>query len=236
MTNLMIKSGVVKSLSINDQEMNLINKMTLDPLSAEDVYTFEVVACDNDIDRDFERISDESLEKMAQLIVGKTVIKNHKRDVDNQFARIYAAYVEQSGSLTSDGLPKKQLIVKCFTLADEANSQIISEIKGGIKKEVSISFMPNVVTCSICGTDQRAGCCGHMWGEVYDGRLCFFELSDVTDVYELSFVAVPAQRGAGVRKDYEIEKLPKKETPKTIDFRTKQIALADAYLAMHMKG
>ena len=39
-------------------------------------------------------------------------------------------------------------------------------------------------------------------GKRYDGRLCFFTLSRPTDAYEWSFVAVPAQRKAGVIKAF----------------------------------
>ncbi len=39
-----------------------------------------------------------------------------------------------------------------------------------------------------------------MKGQVYDGKLCFMELREPADAYEWSFVAVPAQRKAGVIK------------------------------------
>ena len=34
----------------------------------------------------------------------------------------------------------------------------------------------------------------------YNGKTCYAILDEVTDAYEVSFVAVPAQRGAGVTK------------------------------------
>ena len=55
--------------------------------------------------------------------------------------------------------------------------------------------------CSICGAEN--GACGHVRGETYDGRLCFTELREPQDAYEWSFVAVPAQRNAGVLKRFE---------------------------------
>ena len=48
--------------------------------------------------------------------------------------------------------------------------------------------------------------CDHSRGKRYSGRLCFAELSEPTDAYEWSFVAVPAQRGAGVTKSFDNEK------------------------------
>ena len=53
-------------------------------------------------------------------------------------------------------------------------------------------------TCSICG--QPYGVCEHRKGERYGGRQCLAVLSEPTDAYEFSFVAVPAQRQAGVTK------------------------------------
>ena len=40
-------------------------------------------------------------------------------------------------------------------------------------------------------------------GETYDGKLCCGVLSNPVDAYEFSFVAVPAQPGAGVTKGAE---------------------------------
>jgi hypothetical protein len=52
--------------------------------------------------------------------------------------------------------------------------------------------------CSICGSDY--GSCGHQKGEYYDGQLCCAILKEPMDAYEFSFVAVPAQKDAGVLK------------------------------------
>lgn len=204
-SKFMRKGGMVKGLTATDDEMKLINKFTLEPLEKEQVYTFEVIACDNEIDRDYERFDDKALSQLAKHFAGRTVIKDHMRRADNQFARVYHAEVQETSSKTSDGEPLKQLVVKCYTLANEANAQIISEIKAGIKKEVSISFLPASVKCSICGTDRRKKYCEHWWGKDYDGQTCHFTLTNIKDAYELSFVAVPAQRGAGTKKEYLLD-------------------------------
>ena len=52
--------------------------------------------------------------------------------------------------------------------------------------------------CSICGSEY--GTCGHLKGEYYDGQHCCSILQEPVDAYEFSFVAVPAQREAGVLK------------------------------------
>lgn len=42
--------------------------------------------------------------------------------------------------------------------------------------------------------------CSHEAGQEYGGALCWHELRNPTDAYEWSFVAVPAQKRAGVTK------------------------------------
>lgn len=79
------------------------------------------------------------------------------------------------------------------------NQGLIAEIEGGIKKEVSVGCAVKRAVCSICST-ERGQDCGHKPGEVYDGARCFFQLEEAVDAYEFSFVAVPAQPGAGVVK------------------------------------
>ena len=53
-------------------------------------------------------------------------------------------------------------------------------------------------TCSICGKEQ----CAHLKGRIYQGKPCHKILQQITDAYEWSFVAVPAQVHAGVTKRY----------------------------------
>ena len=54
--------------------------------------------------------------------------------------------------------------------------------------------------CSICGQDIHT--CPHEKGEEYGGQQCWADLVGATDAYEWSFVAVPAQREAGVVKRF----------------------------------
>ena len=81
------------------------------------------------------------------------------------------------------------------------NEDLIAEIEGGIKKEVSVGCAVAEARCSICGENIRDGSrCPHEKGRTYDGKLCWADLVGATDAYEWSFVAVPAQKEAGVMK------------------------------------
>lgn len=185
------------------QDMALINRYTRRQLTEEEVYTFPVVLCDNEIDRDFERFSCEALERLCTLFVGKTGIFDHNPKGENQTARIYRAeVVRDSDRVTGAGEAYHYLLAQAYMVRGEHNRDLILEIDAGIKKEVSVSCRMERAVCSVCGADQREGQCAHKKGERYphpDGALCHHILSEPSDAYEWSFVAVPAQAGAGVR-------------------------------------
>jgi hypothetical protein len=91
-------------------------------------------------------------------------------------------------------------------LKNEENKGFIDELDAGIKKEVSVSCSSKKATCSICGKDKRQCRCEHVSGKEYKGKTACTILSDISDAYEFSFVAVPAQRQAGVTKAFEFTK------------------------------
>lgn len=218
--DLQVKSAEIGAVTPTDEEMAKINQYTLEDLKAEDVFTFKVVMCDNEIDRDHEVFDLSALAAMKDLFVGKTMMKDHNsRSTDGQCARIYATELRQDEiKQTSRGEPYTQLVAHCYMLNTADNAGIIADIKGGIKREVSVGFRAETATCSICKNDIWS--CPHWWGKTYNGVMCYATLSDVTDAYELSFVCVPAQPKAAVTKakDKPREKAAEKEPDNTSDF------------------
>ena len=195
--------------------LDKINALTRRDFKASELYTFPVVLCHNDIDRDFERFTDTALEELAKLFVGKTGIFDHNPSADNQSARIYdAEVVEDTEKTTAWGGVYKYVKGYAYMPKTEANADLITEIDAGIKKEVSVSCSSTRCTCSICGADRRLTSCEHVPGKEYGGTVCHFLLDGITDAYEWSFVAVPAQVGAGVTKHYT----PEKEDTTMADF------------------
>ena len=88
-TEIIAKSAKVSGLTVDETELALINKHTIEPLTADQVFAFKIAMCDNEVDRDFEVFPTETLKKLAELFVGKTMIKDHRSTADNQCARIY---------------------------------------------------------------------------------------------------------------------------------------------------
>lgn len=211
MSNIITKGALVEKMALTDAELEKINRFAIEPLGAQDVFTFKIAVCDNEVDRDFEVFPRKSLEKMAELFVGKTIIKDHSAQSDNQVARIYAAEVADSSGITKNGEPYAQLIASCYMVRTESNKDLITEIQSGIKKEVSVGCSIKKAVCSICGTDNRKSYCKHFHGKEYDGRECYFKLEEPADAYEVSFVAVPAQPAAGVVKSYTGENFTQAE-------------------------
>lgn len=196
-----IKSAVDTDLA---QEMALVNRYARRELSAEEVYLFTVALCDNDIDRDNERFTVEALFELEQLFVGKTGIIDHNPTAKNQKARIISCKVESvDGEMTSLGDQLFRLTARAYILRTEGNAELIEAIEAGIVKEVSVGCSMGHTVCSVCRNDMRSPMCNHQKGKEYDGELCYGELSEAKDAYEFSFVAVPAQRAAGVIKSKE---------------------------------
>lgn len=185
------------------ETLEKINKFTRRPLAENEVYVFSVVLCDNDIDRDGERFSDEALEELQKLFIGKTGIFDHDPKSSNQNARIFDTEIVTDNSRTTVyGAPYKCLKASAYMVRTDENLNLIAEIDGGIKKEVSISCSAAKKTCSICGRDKNENSCSHIKGKSYGEKQCCTILSDIADAYEWSFVAVPAQINAGVTKKY----------------------------------
>ena len=185
-----------------ETELEMINTFAKTELTKEQVYTFSVVLCDNEIDRDFEKFSEEALEKLSELFVGKTGIFDHEWKTTNQTARIYRTEIVKESSRNSLGEPYLVLKGYAYMLKNEKNAELIAEIEAGIKKETSVGCCVGRRVCSICGEEARPNGCGHIPGRGYGGKLCYLELFAVSDAYEWSFVAVPAQRAAGVVKRF----------------------------------
>ena len=172
-------------------QMEKINALAKGTLTEEQVYVFSVRLCDDQVDRDFERFDAAALPELAKLFVGKSGIVDHKWSAGGQLARIFDTEVVSGDGVTS-------IKAWAYIRRGGAGDEWIADIEAGIKKEVSVGCAMGSSVCSICGGEY--GSCGHRKGEYYDGELCCAILRDPVDAYEFSFVAVPAQRDAGVLK------------------------------------
>ena len=183
--------------------MEKINRFSKKALTPDEVFVFDVILCDNEVDRDYERFTNESLEALKEMFIGKTGIFDHNWSAHGQKARIFDAVVltdNEKKTMADDSYT--YLKASAYMLKTEENRELIAEIQGGIKKEVSVGCSVAKSICSICGNIMGSSECVHTKGREYGGKLCYAELCEPTDAYEWSFVAVPAQKNAGIIKRF----------------------------------
>lgn len=196
-----MKEGIVQQ-EPSAPDMGKINRYTRRAFGPEEVYTFSLVLCDNEVDRDQERFSLEALKGLRELFLGKTILFDHQRSSASQTARIYDTGLEEEpGRVTQGNEPYTKLTAKAYLPRTGKNQEVIELIESGILKEVSVGCSMGSSVCSICGKET----CSHVKGKTYGGKRCHRVLSQPQDAYECSFVAVPAQRAAGVVKQYQGE-------------------------------
>ena len=197
-------SNALSPCLLSDEDMLLIDKLSLKKLEKDEVFAFNIVLCDNEIDRDFDRFDTEALAKLAELFEGKPGIFDHSMKGKDQTARIFECHLEIDQSRkTSVGDSYKCVKAKAYMPITNKNSDLIAEINAGIKKEVSVNCAVSKKICSICGKDVRFSRCEHTAGKKYNNSVCHHILKEPTDAYEWSFVAVPAQPKAGIVKSYK---------------------------------
>ena len=203
-----MKDGYIeKGYTPLQDDFDKIRQFTRKEFTADELYIFSLILCNNDIDRDYEKFSVSALYELAKLFVGKTGIRDHSMKAADQTARIFDTWVEKlPNRKTADGEDFYVLRAKAYMVRSEENKSLITEIEAGIKKEVSVSCSMALSTCSVCGKSRKNSGCSHINGRKYGGKTCFSILSNAADAYEWSFVAVPAQREAGVTKSFNIEK------------------------------
>lgn len=192
------KQARVLKASLDEGEMSLINAQALRPLAAEEVYTFRLAACNNQVDRDVERFTESTLAELAKLFVGRPVLLDHKWSAGSQTARVYAAGVEPMEAV-QDG---QQLVLRCYMPRLQGNGDTIAAIESGLLRECSVGVAVRKAVCSICGADRMTDWCEHHKGLEYGDKRCHIDLDGATDAYEVSLLPVPAQPAAGIVKRF----------------------------------
>ena len=217
------KVASVSPLDVTTSDLKKINKYTLNTITADDVFAFKATIADNEQDdRNHMPFNLKALQDLKRLYPGKTMLLDHLKLANNQIARVYDTELIQDGNKQTElGELHTELIAKIYMIKTDSNKDLIAEIIGGIKKEVSTSTVPEKMICSICGVDNMKDYCRHYPGREYNvsdetgkssTRRCKMLLHGAKEAYELSFVAVPAQPRAGTHKSIGFTK-PVQEVP-----------------------
>lgn len=122
----------------------------------------------------------------------KPIILNHDPTSD-PMGRVMAARMDKE----ADGTPFTRIQVAVM------NPEAIERVMDGRYISGSVGGKAQAALCSICGTDwakpteNMALPCKHKRGQVYNGKLAYFNLQGL-EWKEYSFVNIPADRGSGV--------------------------------------
>ncbi|MBQ7541178.1 MAG: hypothetical protein IJT44_02685 [Clostridia bacterium] len=217
--------------TLTDEDLKCIHRYTRRPMTADELYTFSMVLCDNEIDRDLERFGIDALETIAGMFVGTTGLFDHSLQSRDQTARIYKTECRTDPTRrTETGEPYTYVFAAAYMPLTPENASLRTEIDAGIKKEVSVHCSSAVRRCSVCGADVLHAPCAHRKGDVVDGKVCHHILSAPTDAYEWSFVAVPAQRAAGVVKSFRNKEEPMQDILSTVRKSTDSLTLSPQQL------
>ena len=114
-----------ESADVPPEDMALINAQAKGNLKPEDVYTFQVNMCDNEVDRDIERFPDATLEALAPMFEGKPVLTDHRWSAEKQVARLYRTRVLGTGKRNSLGEPYKVLRGDAYMLRSDQTAPLI---------------------------------------------------------------------------------------------------------------
>lgn len=172
-------SKTVTAVQPDKAAMEKINLYTRRAYKPEEVYTFSVVLCDNEVDRDGECFTKETLEELAKLFVGKTGILDHEPTSKNQTARVFDAAVKEiPEKVTFLNEPYAQLTAQAYVPRNDGTKAFIESIESGIRKEVSVGCAVKKRVCSVCGAES----CVHVPGKTYNGKRCVRILSGAADV------------------------------------------------------
>jgi hypothetical protein len=191
----------------SSEDYEEIKKYLNGEVDQSDIFVYPILLCDNEEDRDGEKFDHAALVEIANKYCGVTGIHDHEHTSSNQHSVTYKTeLVTDEAKTNSLGEPYEYVVGYQYMLNNDKNKGLIDDIKAGIKKGASIGFEYKSCKCSICGTNWKTGKCEHKKGKTYKGKKCVGIMTDITDAYEWSFVAVPSQRNAGVIKEYNNEK------------------------------
>ena len=161
---------------LTKEELEQINRFSKAELTADQVYTFSVRLCDNEVDRDFERFGTEDLERLGELFLGKSGIFDHQWSAKGQMARIYRTeVVREPGTVTAAGDEYRWLKGWASLMRTEKNQELITEIEGGNDSGIELMYVfneKNELTGIVANLACPAQCVQHrlfvspdFWGE-----------------------------------------------------------------------
>ena len=165
-------------------------------ISADDYFCGTMEVCNDQYDRAHERFTLEYLQRFAQTLPGKALMKGHDYD-DVPLGRFYDAKVVR----TERG---HALVGKFFV--DAQDSKTVRGISLGVYRDSSIGYTSGGRACDLCSKEWHpqgkafGSQCDHWPGEEFDGKLCTLTYirPEKAEARETSLVWLGCQPGAQI--------------------------------------
>lgn len=160
--------SLTKMAAAQPSDLDLIKQHTQPgaEMAAEDVLIVQAMLAHDQYDRSHERFPVSYLQRFAETLPGKALLEGHDYNKRPQ-GRWFDAEVRDFVGARDPANPGHGLYAKFYV---NAKSDLASDIRLGIAKDVSIGFIPDKRFCDHCGKDYERECV-HMAGQEYDGKL-----------------------------------------------------------------
>ena len=197
-----------KHVNAIKNDLNLTESYTVETYIDEDSLMVDMEALHSIITRNDTLYTPECIKKSIPLWTQpyeRPVIMHHDDEAGITIGRVKAAkYIDHS---ERSNTPALELTVNI----GEENGK--KGIKNGTLATVSVGVIAHEAKCSICGQNLAEGFCEHEKGEVYEGKRCYWIITDI-EPKEVSYVIVPSDIYAHNTRIYDA--VNKKKTNKEV--------------------
>jgi hypothetical protein len=185
-------------------ELARIRQFALEELAPEELYVRHVRLATDAVDRTWERLPRDYLERFAATLPGKPLLLGHDHQ-ETPTGLWFQAAVREAAA----GEPGEWVLEAGFYLRKSpANEEIRRQIDAGVIRYASIGFRYDLLVCDLCGgataRPGMAGPCDHWPGRLYDGQVATYSYGgdpERVEAHEGSLVYLGAQYGAELVKD-----------------------------------
>ncbi len=212
-----IQRAHIPQLPTKTEAMTLVNRFARETLSEEDVFIFPTVPSTDALDSYFWRQTIQSLENFAKdASLGIAIMNSHRTGgfgklTELPMGRSFFGRVVPAQGLYEDvvagdlGQATFAVLSAAYMLRDHTpndvnTDEIIRGIEGGTIFDLSVTFIPELARCELCGEDYYDYfACPHIPGVEYDEGLCTIA-SENAHIIEYSTVFDGATPGSTILK------------------------------------
>lgn len=227
-----------------DADLQKINRHTLEPVTAADIFTFSGNCSNDRLDSHFTRMDPfTTLRNYAEDLAGGVSLLEGHDVYSNPYGRSYDGEsmqgADESGLLNA--VRGSWYIVRDVTANGNKTNDTIRQIKAGVIRDMSVGFRDGSYRCGSCGKDLYNSDCPHIPGlEDENGRISFAwivdaRLREVSTVYKGSTPNAYINKARDYVKQGQLEKNKVHQLEQRFDVRLDD-GSRSFYIAQNKKG